>query len=114
MAEQQLDSTQIGAGLQQMNGERVAQGMRGDRFAETRLLKRLPASDLDGARRNRLPGPVAWKQPLLWMGLLPVGPQKLQQRRRQHHVPVLPAFAGLHPNDHPLAVDRGGLQGNRL
>jgi hypothetical protein len=27
MAEQKLDSTQIGAGLQQMNGERVAQGM---------------------------------------------------------------------------------------
>ena len=29
-------------------------------------------------------------------------------------LPVLPAFARLHPNDHPLAVDRGGLQGNRL
>jgi transposase len=37
-----------------------------------------------------------------------------QQRRREHHVAVLPAFARLHPDDHPLAVDRGGLQGNRL
>ena len=27
-------------------------------------------------------------------------------------LPVLPAFARLHPNDHPLAVDRGRLQGN--
>ena len=61
MAEKQLDSTQIGAGLQQMNGERVAQGMRGDRLAETRLLKRLPAGDLDGTRRDRLPGAVSWK-----------------------------------------------------
>ena len=27
-------------------------------------------------------------------------------------LPVLPAFARLHPNDHPLAVDRGRLQGD--
>ncbi len=27
-------------------------------------------------------------------------------------LPVLPAFARLHLNDHPLAVDRGRLQGD--
>ena len=64
MPQQQLNGTQIGAGLQQVNGECMAQGMRGDRFAEPRLLERLPARDLDGARRDRLPGPVTWKQPL--------------------------------------------------
>jgi hypothetical protein len=74
MPEQQLNGAQIGAGLQQMNGERVAQGMRGDRFAETGLLKRLPACDLDGARCDRLLGPVTWKQPRFWTGRLPVGP----------------------------------------
>ena len=26
-------------------------------------------------------------------------------------LPVLPAFARLHPNDHPLAVDRGEASG---
>jgi hypothetical protein len=57
-----------------MNGERMAQGMRGDRFAETRLLKRLSACDLNGTRRDMLLGPVTWKQPLFWTGLLPVGP----------------------------------------
>ena len=28
-------------------------------------------------------------------------------------LPVLPAFARLHPNDHPLAVIAAGLQGTR-
>ena len=72
MAEQQLDGAQIGAGLQQMDGERMAQGMRGDRLGDAGSLKRLPAGDLNGERRDRLPGPVAWKQPLLRMGVLPV------------------------------------------
>jgi hypothetical protein len=92
----------------------LRQGMRGDRFAHTRLFKCIPACDLDGARRDRLLGPVAWKQPLLWTGLLPVDPQKLQQRWREHHVPVFSAFARLDPNNHPLAVDRGWFQANRL
>jgi hypothetical protein len=72
MPQQQLNGAQIGAGLQQVNGERMAQGMRGDRFAQTRLLKCIPARDLDGARRDRLVGPVTWEQPLFWTGLLPV------------------------------------------
>src|SRR5277367_5592673 len=71
MPQQQLNGAQIGTGLQQMNGERMAQGMRRDRFAETRLLKRLPACNLDSARRDRLHRPAAWKQPLFWTGLLP-------------------------------------------
>ena len=114
MPQQQLNGTEIRTGLQQVNGECMAQGMRSNRFAESRLFKCLPARDLNGVRRDRLLGPIARKQPFSWASLLPVGSQKLQQRRREHHVPVLPAFARLHPNDHPLAVDRGGLQRNRL
>ena len=34
MTEQQLDRAKIGAGLQQVNSERVAQGMRRDRLAD--------------------------------------------------------------------------------
>jgi len=34
MTKQQLDRAMIGAGLQQVNSERVAQGMRRDRFAD--------------------------------------------------------------------------------
>jgi len=74
MPQQQLNSTEIGAGLQQVNGERMPQGMRGNRFAETRLFKRLPARYLDGACRDRPFGPVTWKQPFFWVSLLPVGP----------------------------------------
>jgi DNA-binding NarL/FixJ family response regulator len=48
MPQQQLNSAEIDAGLQQMNGERMTQGMRGDRFAKPRLLKRLPADSNEG------------------------------------------------------------------
>jgi hypothetical protein len=37
------------------------------------------------------------------------GPQRRQQSRAEHHVPVLVALAGPHTNEHPGAVDvRGG------
>lgn len=114
MAEQQLDGAQIGAGLQQMNGERMPQRMRSDRFAATRLLKHLPPCDLDGTRRDMLLGPITWKQPFFWMGLLPVGPVKASAASARASRTVFPAFARLHPNDHPLAVDCGRLLGNRL
>src|SRR5271156_1302608 len=97
-----------------MDRECVAQRMRRDRFAETGLLKCLSACDLDGTRRDGLLGPVTWKQPLLWTGRLPLVSQKLQQRLREHHLAVLPAVARLPPDAHPLAVNCGGLQGNRL
>ena len=58
MTEQQLDGAEIGAGLQQMNGEGVAQGMRRDRFADAALLPHLPAGAIDGEWRDRLAGPV--------------------------------------------------------
>ena len=45
----------------------MPQGMRGNRFAEPRLFKRLPARDLDGARRDRLLGTVTWEQPRFWV-----------------------------------------------
>ena len=47
MTEQQLDGTQIGAGLQQVNGEGVAQGMRRDRFADAAI------ADASPGRRSR-------------------------------------------------------------
>ena len=46
----------IGAGFQQMNGERVAQRMRGDRFADAAQQPHLPAGPIDGERRDRLAG----------------------------------------------------------
>src|SRR5271166_6295759 len=45
---------------------------------------------------------------------LPPGAQQVEQARRQHHVTVLAAFALLHADDHPLAVDIGDLERNHL
>jgi hypothetical protein len=53
---------------------RIYTSLTGTTFAEIRLFKRLPARDLDGARCDRLLGPVTWKQPLFWASRLPVGP----------------------------------------
>jgi hypothetical protein len=64
MTEQQLDGAQIGAGLQQMNGERVTQRMRRDRFGDAGSLKGLTAGEFDGESRDRLPGLATWEEPL--------------------------------------------------
>jgi hypothetical protein len=40
----------------------------------------------------------------------PVSAQPFEQRRAQHHVPVLASLAAANVNHHPLAVDVGHLQ----
>src|SRR5215475_11234864 len=52
----------------------------------------------------------AWKQPLLRANTFPVAPQDLQQHWREHHETIFATFALLDTNNHPRAVDRGGLQ----
>ena len=98
VAEQQLDGAQIGAGLQQVDGEGMAQGVRRDRLADVALEPCRSAGDLDGAWRDRLAGQIAGKQPLLRPGRAPVvcagcpaawarasrsGPSALCPRRRE-------------------------------
>ncbi len=58
MAEQQLDRTEIGAGLQQVDGERVAKRVRRDRLANAAPQTHLTTGGIDGGWRNRLAGPV--------------------------------------------------------
>jgi hypothetical protein len=43
----------------------------------------------------------AWEQPLLRVHGLPVAAQDLQQHGREHHVPVIAAFALLNADNHP-------------
>ena len=112
MAEQQLDGTQVGAGFQQMNRERVAQRMRGNRFVDAAQQPYLTAGPVDGERRDRLAGFAAGKQPLSGTGTLPVVPEYIEELGRQHDIAVCAAFALLNPNDHAFAVDRGGFETN--
>ena len=114
MTKQQLDRAEIGAGLQQVNRKRVAQGMRRDRLADAALRPHVPTGVIDGGWRDRLAGPVTGKQPLSGMGALPIVPQDGPAAGRQHDVAIFPAFALLDADDHALAVDRRGLQADRF
>ena len=44
------------------------------------------------------------------MGALPIVPEHIEQFGRQHDIAVFPAFALFNPDDHALAVDRGGRE----
>ena len=130
MAEQQLDRAEIGAGLQQVNRERVAQRMRRNRLADAALQAHFPTGAIDGGWSDRLAGPITGKQPLsgmgilpivptsrcpttaapIRMGILPIVPEHRQQFGRQHDIAIFVALALVDPNDHALATDRSGLE----
>ena len=77
MPEQQLDGAQIGAGLQQMNREGVAQRMRRDRLADAAPLRasRQVRSMVSGRPAGRA---IAGEQPLSGMGALPIVPEHIK------------------------------------
>ena len=72
----------------------------------------LLASCFDGIFCDRVAGVGAREEPLLRARSLPVAAQDIQQLGREHHIPVLAAFALLDADNHPLAVDGGRLQAN--
>ena len=79
MPEQQLNRAQIGAGLQQMNGERVAQGMWRHWLCDAALRPYLPAYVVDGERTNWLIRPITGKQLGTGMGSSPILPEQIEQ-----------------------------------
>ena len=114
MPEQNLDSAQIGAGLQQMGRPTVAERMRGDSFADASPTRGLATCNPDRLVRNGLfrsaPGIAAWKQVGLGLAPTPVFPQSFQQRRTQRQVTIFAALAFHHADDHPLAIDVADLE----
>ena len=72
------------------------------------------AGAIELARRHRLHGIAAGKQPALRSCRLAPGAQQFEQMRRQHHVAVFTAFALLDADDHALAVDVADLQRDHL
>ena len=73
-----------------------------------------PAGILNGIRRDRLPGLPAREQPLFWPCGFPVIAENVQQPGRKHNVTIFSPLARLHTDDHPLAVDSGWLEPDRL
>ena len=59
-------------------------------------------------------GNIARKKPGRGLRHPPPVAQDFQQLRRKHDVPVFLPLALLHPNDHALTVDVGGLQADDL
>lgn len=114
MTKQQLNGADVGAGLQQMDSERVSQTMGRDGLGQSGETSRLLAGMPHGIPGDRLTGMIARKEPLLWPARLPVAAQGVQQLGREHHVAVFLPFALLHANHHSLTVDGRGLQVNRF
>src|SRR5664279_843263 len=110
MAQQQLDRADIGAGLQQVDGERVAKGVWRDRLADTALPPHFPTGGIDGGCSNRLAGTVTGEQPFAGPGTLPIVPEHGEQFGRQHDIAIFAAFALINPDDHALAIDRRGFE----
>ena len=114
--EQDLDDPDVGAVLQQVGGEAVAQRVRPDPLGDVGGLRRLDddAVELPGADRlhrmlSREQPAVAVHHALLPPDLPPLAQQR-EQVGRQHGIAVPPALAALDAQQHALAVDVGDLQ----
>ena len=114
MTEQQLDGAKVGAGFQQVDGKGMAQRVGRDRLGRRWTGAAPFCRRLHGERRDRMSGQIAGEQPFLGPGGAPVAAQDVEQHGREHHVAVLPPFALLDADDHPLAVDRRRRQADRL
>ncbi len=82
MPEQQLNRAQIGAGLQQMDGERVAQSMWRHWLCDATLRPYLSAYVVDGERTDWLIRPITGKQPGTGTGSSPILPEQIEQPGR--------------------------------
>ena len=110
---------EIGAGLEQMSGEAMAQRMWMDGFFQARALSGLLASV---TRRFRIDGlitvvpTVAWKQPGAGLSrqAAPVLAQFPEQFWAEHHIPVFAPLAASDVNHHALTVDIADLQARQF
>ena len=114
MAEQDLDGPEVGAGLQQMGGEAVPQGVDGDVLAQARGLARpgthfrAPRCAVIGSIRD-----VTGEEPVGRPDRLPVLAEDREQSGREHDVAVLVPLGLADADDHPPAVDVVDPQGRR-
>ena len=89
MPEKDLDGPQVGAGLQEVSGEAVPEGVDGDVLAEPRGLPSPLAGLAHRGGGDRPLGVAAREQPDPWAGRPPVGPQQLQEFGESIDVAVL-------------------------
>ena len=111
MAEQKLDSTDVGALLEKVNGKCVPQGMRRDGFGN--LASGVPFGIHAQLRSGDVPvREIAGEEPVLGSFQAPPVTQSDQQLRREHHVAIFFPFSLFDAQDHALAVDRWRREDN--
>ncbi len=114
MPEQELNRSQVGARLEEVDGERVPERMWRNRLGEARASGGDPAGVPDRFRRDRLLRALAGKEPMPRPFDLPPGAQDLEQLRREHHVAVFLPLAVRDAQHHPFAVDGGHREAGGL
>ena len=106
MAQQNLDGSDICAGIEQMGGEGVPQHMGRDVLGQARRCDDFAQLGPNGVGTKVTPRFLPWKQPRLRRtSHSEIFSQALQHCLAEHHVAVLLAFALAHLDEHPLAVD---------
>ena len=119
VAEEQLDRAQVGAGLQQMGGEAMAQRMRMQRLVDAGALGGFTTGVPDDLVADGVIGGVpaaAGEQPNGRFAGQPaiMGAQFVEQMGAEHDVAVLAAFAVLDMHHHARRVDIGEFEGRTL
>src|ERR1700756_2880078 len=123
VSKQRLNDANVRAALEQVGREAVAKRMQRDRLAQPRGFCGLLEQSAELTRGQWLILTATWKQPaLIWRNAgvirgrprLPPLPQQLQDRRRQHHVPVLAALRLHNADDLLLTVDVARSQPHHL
>ena len=103
--EQDLDRPHIGAGLEQVGGEAVAQRMGADVLGQARGPHGRPADPLHGGMGDGPIGFPAGEQVGAGPDDLPVAAEEGQEARREHDLAILAALALADADDHAAAVD---------
>src|SRR5258708_5595575 len=84
--------------------------MRPDWLCDAASRPYLSAGVTDGVRRNRLGRWISGEQPFSGTGTLPIIPEQGVKFWWKHDIAVFTALTALDPDDHALAVDRGGCE----
>lgn len=105
MAQQDLNGSQVGAGLEQVGGETVAQGMHIDGFAQACRRRRQLTDLLDRPRTDRLVGLASGEEIRPGSLDLPVLAEERQEPRGEHDVSIPVPLGLTNVDDHARAVD---------
>ena len=107
VAEQRLDDAEVGAVLQQVGGEAVAQRMDGDALGDPGAGGGIAAGELERGGAEVVVFAPGRKEVIRGVGGAVVAAQDLEQPRREHRVAILGPFALHDAQESALRIDIG-------